>query len=117
MAHKGLREFDASELSSIAIGQQGFHVVGAGEVEAGVTAGYENIAYWVGIKAIDDNSVVEARSLADGSDFTKHATYIYQSNAAASGIEITNGDIVYGAFDKIEVASGDFVLLYIGRTI
>jgi hypothetical protein len=34
---------------------------------------------------------------------------------SSSPITILNGDIVYGAFDKIEVAASDYVIAYIGR--
>ena len=115
MSHKGMKEFQPGELTSIALGQNGFTVLGAGEYLAG-GVDYPDIAFWVALKAVEGDAIVEARSLTEeGMDFTKHVSGEYLSNAAASGIVITNGDIVYGAFDKIEVATGDYIIAYIGR--
>lgn len=115
MDHKGMKEFQPGELTSIALGQNGFTVMGAGEYLAG-GVDYPDVAFWVALKAIEADAVVEARALTEeGMDLTKHASGEYQSSAAINGITITNGDIVYGAFDKIEVATGDFIIAYIGR--
>ena len=115
MSHKGMKEFQPGELTSIALGQNGFTVMGAGEYLAG-GLDYPDIAFWVAVKAVEADAVVDARALTkEGMDLTKHGSGEYQSNAAANGITITNGDIVYGAFDKIEVATGDFIIAYIGR--
>ena len=53
MAHKGVREFTGDELSGVALGQNGFKIISGVEVECGVTSGYENIEYFVALKAID----------------------------------------------------------------
>tara|TARA_R100000458_G_C8232315_1_gene213652 strand:+ start:535 stop:882 length:348 start_codon:yes stop_codon:yes gene_type:complete len=115
MAHKGIREFEPQELSSIALGQNGFHVLGAGGSITTVTAASKGIKYWVAIKAVDNASVVEARTL-QGEDFSKDAVgYDAGPDVATDGLSISNGDIIYGCFDAIEIASGDFVIAYIGK--
>ena len=117
MAHKGIREFEPQELSSIALGQNGFHIIGdpSSITEARAGAGdYAGIEYWIAIKAIDNAAIVEARTL-QGEGFTKDATKVYTGDVANDGLSISNGDIVYGVFDRIQVASGDFVIAYIGK--
>tara|TARA_R100000781_G_scaffold83771_1_gene51589 strand:- start:801 stop:1151 length:351 start_codon:yes stop_codon:yes gene_type:complete len=116
MAHKGIREFEAVELSGVALGQNGFKILSNDEYECGVESyssviGFPDIKYFVAFKAINDDAVVEARSVTAGDDFTTNSG-VYNGSSA---ITILNGDIVYGAFDKIEVASGDYIIAYIGR--
>tara|TARA_Y100001973_G_C5193926_1_gene332875 strand:- start:310 stop:654 length:345 start_codon:yes stop_codon:yes gene_type:complete len=109
--HKGVREFTGEELSGIALGQNGFKIISNAEVECGVTSGYEDIKYFVALKAVDDDCEVEARSIALGDDLTTNSgTY-----NGSSPVSLLNGDIVYGAFDKVDVASGDYIIAYIGR--
>ena len=116
MAHKGIREFEAVELSGVALGQNGFKVIGdpssAVEVTCGSggTAGYTDINYFVAFKAVNDDAIVEARSVTGGDDFTTNSG-VYNGS---SPITILNGDIVYGAFDKLDVTGGDYIIAYIG---
>tara|TARA_R110002020_G_scaffold330472_1_gene546089 strand:+ start:1405 stop:1743 length:339 start_codon:yes stop_codon:yes gene_type:complete len=112
MAHQGIREFTSEELSGVALGQNGFKVVTNATVECLVTAGYEDIKYFVALKVIEADADVEARSITVGDDLT-----LASGGTAdfSSPVELVNGDIIYGAFDKIEVASGDYVIAYIGR--
>jgi len=109
MAHKGIREFTGEELSGVALGQNGFHVL----TNIDETAADKGCEYWVAIKAVNDDANVEARSIIKGSDdfTTNSGTY----NSGTSPVEILNGDIIYGAFDRINVASGHYVIAYIGR--
>jgi hypothetical protein len=111
MAHKGVREFTGDELSGVALGQNGFKIISGAEVECGVTSGYENIKYFVALKAIDADAEIEARSVTIGDDLTTNSG-VYNSG---SPITVLNGDVVYGAFDKVEVAASDYVIAYIGR--
>ncbi len=110
MAHKGMREFTGEELSGVALGQNGFHVL-AGDAE--FTASGKGCEYWIAIKAINGDANIEAQSvIKDSDDFTTNSgTY----NSGSSAVELLNGDIIYGAFDKIDVASGHYVIAYIGR--
>tara|TARA_Y100000296_G_C5007412_1_gene173315 strand:- start:142 stop:480 length:339 start_codon:yes stop_codon:yes gene_type:complete len=112
MAHNGIREFSNEELSGVALGQNGFKIISNTEVECGVTAGYTNITYFVAIKAAHDDAVVEARSVILDSDDLTTNSGVYDGS---SPVNLINGDIIYGAFDKIEVASGDYVIAYIGK--
>ena len=119
MAHKGIREFEPQELSSIALGQNGFTIMNGYSstirtYEAGVTSGLENIKYWVAIKAIDAAALVEARTL-QGQGFTKDATKVYTGVVANDGLTISNGDIVYGCFDKIQIQADHHIIAYIGK--
>jgi hypothetical protein len=111
VVHRGVREFTGEELSGVALGQNGFKIISGAEVECGVTSGYENIKYFVALKAVDVDAEIEARSITFGDDLTTNSG-VYNSS---SPITILNGDIVYGAFDKIEVAASDYVIAYIGR--
>lgn len=119
MAHKGVREFEPQELSSIALGQSGFHIIGDASSITTATAGsgdYTDVQYWIAIKAIDNDAIVEASTL-QGEGFTKDATKVYTGDVATDGLSISNGDIIYGCFDTIQVASGDFVIAYIGKKL
>tara|TARA_Y100000593_G_scaffold79370_1_gene147752 strand:- start:154 stop:489 length:336 start_codon:yes stop_codon:yes gene_type:complete len=111
MAHKGIREFESTELSGIALGQNGFKIITGDDPECGVDPGYEDIKYFVALKAIDVDTEVEARSITAGDDLTTNSgTY-----DGSSPVTILNGDIIYGAFDKVKVASSDYIIAYIGR--
>ena len=111
MAHKGVREFTGDELSGVALGQNGFKIISGVEVECGTTSGYENIEYFIALKAIDVDSEVEARSVTKGDDLTTNSG-VYDGS---SPVTLLNGDIVYGAFDKVEVAASDYIIAYIGK--
>ena len=114
--HKGIREFDPTELSSIALGQNGFLVCGSTSfdltIEAGVTASALDVKFFIAIKAIEADSIVEAQTLAQGHDLTKNSTGVY-SGSIANGVTINNGDMIYGAFDKVLIAQNDYVILYV----
>ena len=112
MAHKGVREFSGEELSGIALGQNGFKIISGDEVTCGVDAGYENIKYFVALKAIDVDAEVEARSYIPGSDDLTTNGGVYNSG---SPVTVLNGDIVYGAFDKVEVGGSKYIIAYIGK--
>ena len=106
--HKGVREFTGEELSGVALGQNGFHVLAAGDH----TAVSKGCTYWVAIKAVQDDAVVEAQTVVPaGDNFTTDTSAAFGSNP----ITMLNGDIIYGAWDRIEVGTGDYVLAYIGR--
>ena len=121
MAHRGIREFSGEELSSVALGQNGFKIVANGSTVitggnlAGetATAGYENIEYFVALKVIDADCELEARSyLLSSDDFTTNSgTY-----NGSSPQTVLNGDIIYGAFDKVKAATAGYVICYIGRS-
>ena len=122
--HKGLREFTGDESSNLFLGQNGFKIITNATIICNsdtaenqgetVTSGYENIKYFVALKAIDVNCEVEARTMQGvaGDELTLHTS---GSADFSSPVSITNGDTVYGCFDKIEVPSADFVIAYIGR--
>ena len=111
MIHKGVREFTGEELSGVALGQSGFKIISGAEVECGVTSGYEDIKYFVALKSIEADADVEARSITLGDDLTTNSG-VYNGS---SPVTVLQGDIVYGAFDKVEVAGSDYVIAYIGR--
>ena len=112
MAHKGVREFTGEELSGIALGQNGFKIISGAEVECGETSGYEDITYFIALKAIDVDAEVEARSYISSSDDLTTNSGVYDGS---SPVTVLNGDIIYGAFDKVEVAASDYIIAYIGR--
>ena len=114
--HNGIYEFNSSEITGLTMGQAGFKLIGAAgrtEVICGTTPGYEKIHFFVGVKAVEDDSDIQLHALAHGDDFAKTATY----TTGTTGLDITvpNGDTIYGVCDKITVAAGDYVLAYIGR--
>ena len=111
MAHKGIREFTGEELSGIALGQNGFKIISGVTVECGLTSGYEDITYFVALKAIDVDAEVEARSVTAGDDLTTNGG-VYDGS---SPVTVLNGDIIYGAFDKVEVAGSKYIIAYIGK--
>ena len=110
--HKGTRQYTGDETGNVVLGQAGFDVLPAGEYEAGTTAGYENVKFWVGIKAVNhatNASSVEARGV-NGGDLTRDGA----AYDGISALELAAGDIIYGAFDKIKVGTLDTVLAYRG---
>ena len=111
--HRGLREFTGDEIGNLTLGQAGFKMLSNVEVECGVTSGYTDIAYFIALKAVDVNSEVEARTV-DGisSDDLTTNSGVYDGSSA---VTIENGDIIYGAFDKVDVAASDYIIAYIGR--
>ena len=117
MAHKGIREFSGEELSGIALGQNGFKLITNATVTCGSggTAGYTDIEYFVALKAVDVDAEVEARSYITNSDDLTISTDGEAKFGGSHEVTILNGDIVYGAFDKVKVDSGKFIIAYIGR--
>jgi hypothetical protein len=109
MAHKGAREFTGDEISNITVGQTGFDILDAG---ADQTAASKGIEYWIAIKAISGAGECKARVYdgVNGDDFATDGNYDTGSN-----LTLEDGDIIYGAFDKITVATGDYILAYRGR--
>ena len=120
MAHKGIREFSGEELSGIALGQNGFKIIANGnEVITGgnqagdtPTSGYEDIEYFVALKAIDADTEIEARSYIATSDDLTTNSGVYNGS---SPVTVLNGDIIYGAFDKVEATTQGYIIAYIGR--
>ena len=110
--HRGIREFTGEEMGNLATGQTGFKIITDATVECGVTSGYTDIKYFVALKAIDVDAEVKARVFAgvDGDDLATDGDY-----STGSALTIGNGDIVYGVFDKITVASNDYIIAYIGK--
>jgi hypothetical protein len=114
MAHKGIREFTGEELSGVALGQNGFKIISNATVVCGTTSGYEDITYFVALKAIHDDAMVEARSVTVGDDLTTDSNGEFQGGGSDE-VQVLNGDIIYGAFDKVKVDNGDYIIAYIGR--
>ena len=118
--HNGIYEFNSGEITSLTLGQAGFKVIGGTsrtEVVCGTTSGFEDIAFFIGLKAIEGEADVQAHTLVHGDDFAKHTsgTHVYTTGTIAYDVTMPNGDVLYGVFDKITVAAGDYVLAYIGR--
>ena len=121
MAHKGIREWSSEELSSVALGQNGFHIltngaftIGADETITtvdGSTAhtGKNAGTYWIALKAVDNAAEVSARTYGAGDDLSRTGAY----NGAQ--ITLADGDIVYGSFDAVTVDSSDYIIAYIGK--
>jgi hypothetical protein len=121
MAHKGINEWTGAELSSVALGQNGFHVLTNGAFTIGADETITNVdgatahtgkndgLYWIALKAVDVDSEVSARTYGEGDDLSKTGAY----NGAQ--VTVATGDIVYGAFDAVTVDSNDYIIAYIGR--
>ena len=105
MAHKGIREFTGEELSGVALGQNGFHILSNNSF----TAASKGCTYWIAIKAIHSDATVKAQSVTNGDDLSQNGAY------SGTAVEVLNGDIVYGAFDEITVTGTDYVIAYIGK--
>jgi len=118
--HRGAREFTAEELSGVALGQNGFKILegvdficGGDFKPSGETAtGGNTINYFIALKVIDVDAEVEARAVTDGDDLTLASGGTFDGS---SPVSLVNGDIIYGAFDRVEVASSDYVIAYIGK--
>jgi hypothetical protein len=121
MAHKGIREWTSEELSSIALGQNGFHILVNGHFAIGATEtivgpdgsqtynGKDAGIYWVALKAVDTDAEVWARSYGAGDHLSDDGLL------DGSQITVATGDIVYGAFDAVTVDSGKPIIAYIGK--
>ena len=120
MAHKGIREFSGEELSGIALGQNGFKILegvdficgGAFKPPTETATGGNTIDYFIALKVVDVDAEVEARSVTEGDDLTLASTGKFDGS---SPVSLVNGDIVYGAFNRVEVAGSDYVIAYIGK--
>ena len=118
--HNGVREFSAEELSGVALGQNGFKILtnidfhcGGDFLEEGETAtGGNTIHYFIALKVIDADAEVEARAVTEGDDLTLASGGTFDGS---SPVSLVNGDIIYGAFHRVEVANGDYVVAYIGK--
>ena len=126
--HAGIKEFTGDEASNLFLGQGGFHLLPAGSWAIGATeailddggpaishTGKDDGIYWCAIKAVNAAAVISARSYNDSDDFTQEGTYAGEDFTAAERITVADGDIIYGAFDAITVATDDFVMAYIGK--
>ena len=117
--HNGMREFSPEELSGTALGQNGFKILtgvdykcGGEFLPAGESAtGNNTISYFIALKVVDVDAEVEARSVTDGDDLSLNGGVFDGS----SPVSLVNGDIVYGAFNRVEVAASDYVIAYIGK--
>tara|TARA_Y100000401_G_C8315989_1_gene222447 strand:+ start:846 stop:1211 length:366 start_codon:yes stop_codon:yes gene_type:complete len=118
--HKGMREFSAEELSGVALGQNGFKILegvdficgGAFKPPTETATGGNTIDYFIALKVVDVDAEVEARSVTEGDDLTLASTGKFDGS---SPVSLVNGDIVYGAFNRVEVAGSDYVIAYIGK--
>ena len=106
MAHKGIREWSGEELSNVALGQNGFHIINNEETIASTN---KSITYWIALKAVDGAATVKASTYGDGDALSDDGLY------TGGAIELADGDIVYGAFDKVTVTSTDHIIAYIGK--
>ena len=106
MAHKGIREWSGEELSNVALGQNGFHIINNEETIASTN---KSITYWIALKAVNGAATVKAQSYGAGDDLSATGAY------AGGAIELADGDIVYGAFDKVTVTGDDHIVAYIGK--
>ena len=106
MPHKGIREWTGEELSNVALGRNGFHIL---TNDSDILASDKGITYWVALKAVDGASTVKAQSYGAGDDLSETGVY------SGSEIELADGDIVYGAFDKVTVDGDDHIIAYIGK--
>jgi hypothetical protein len=119
--HSGLHEFSGDESSNLFLGQRGFKIIGHAssdtEIECGSTSGFTDITYFVALKAVDADAVVEARTYgeAKGDDLSKNIVSGVATYNGSSGVTLGNGDIVYGCFDKVDVTGGDYIIAYIGK--
>ena len=110
--HKGAREFTGEEMGNLATGQGGFKIITNATVECVVTSGYTDITYFIALKAIDADAEILARVYqgVPGDDLCTNGNF-----STGAALTVGNGDIVYGVFDKVTVASGDYVIAYIGK--
>ena len=120
MAHKGIREFSGEELSSVALGQNGFKVIENDDITCGPggDTGFTDIEYFIALKVVDAEGEVEARSVVEGDDLTLATPSGGVATADfTSPVTLVNGDIIYGAFDRVKAANNTYVVCYIGKRI
>ena len=109
MAHRGIREWTGEELSSVALGQSGLHLL-KGNTE--ILASAKGIEYWIALKAVGGPCVITAQSILSGDHLSTDGAY----DGASNHITLADGDIVYGAFDAIDInGTSDYLVAYIGK--
>ena len=106
--HKGAREFTGEEISNLTLGQNGFDIINNTEI----TSTDKGIQYWVALKVVGGNAAVKAHTYpgVGGDDLATNGNY-----STGSTITLEDGDMIYGAFDKVTSGSGDYILAYRGR--
>jgi len=114
--HSGLQEFTGDESSNLFLGQRGFKIISNAEAVCGA-GNYTDVTYFIALKAIDDEAEVEAQTYgeAPGDDLSTNISSGVATYNGSSAVTLGNGDIVYGCFDKVKVASGDYIIAYIGK--
>ena len=106
----GLREYTGEEISAIFMGQGGMDYETSGTaVEAGVTAGYQDVKRWCIIHCLEAGAI-EARSEADGDDLTTAVSGVASAFTNTNHVSIAATDTIVGAFDKFRIQSGKFLL-------
>ena len=109
MAHKGIREWTAEELSNVALGQNGFHLL-KGSTQ--ILASDKGIEYWVALKAVGGACIVTAQSVLPGDHLSTDGDYTENANY----LTMADGDIVYGAFNAVDInGASDYLVAYIGK--
>ena len=109
MAHKGIREWSGEELSNVALGQNGFHIL-KGNSE--ITAAGKGITYWIALKAVDGSAAVTARAYNAGDSLSTDGDY----DGSTNHITLADGDIIYGAFDAVDInGTTKYIVAYIGK--
>jgi len=106
--HKGLSEFTGDETSNLFLGQGGFDILDYNSgAEHSPPAG---TTYWVALKTVDTTSDIKARSYNTSDDLTLDGDY-----SSGGAVSFTQGDIVYGCFDRVTLTSSDIVIAYRGK--
>ena len=109
MPHRGIREWTGQELSSAVLGQNGFHLL-KGNTE--ILAADKGITYWIALKAVDGSCGVTARAYGAGDSLSTDGDY----DGASNFITLADGDIVYGAFDAVDInGTSSYIIAYIGK--
>jgi hypothetical protein len=109
--HNGLTEFTGDETSNLFLGQGGFDIIAASQSDCAPDDGdyFPGGTYWVAIKALDNTTEVKAQSYNSSNDLSLNGAF------AGGTVSLTNGDIIYGCFNKITTGSGGVIIAYRGK--
>lgn len=113
---KGITKYSADAALGASLGLGGFIIINDTKThyanEPGTNDGtntyHPDIGSWFAIKAIDDDVVLSARSLA-GDNLSQDGTY------AGTAITIQQSDLIYGSFDRMKLTSGRAIVYICGK--
>tara|TARA_Y100000593_G_scaffold83824_1_gene158299 strand:- start:13719 stop:14102 length:384 start_codon:yes stop_codon:yes gene_type:complete len=115
MAHKGIRQYQGSEIGNLGVGQNGWYLVKTDNVthtagigtESATSKFYEDVGYWAAIKCLglanSTTGTALLRCVVEPVDGWKGG--LARGEAGQVELYMQPGDVLYGAFKSIKMQS------------